>query len=410
MVTLVTTTGKGSMDLYVQKLAQKLDIPKLCSDIYQRSAERFNTPLFCRAAIKALWEDWRFIRTLNRIDGVIHLPNHHLGRYGLFLEVPYIITVHDLIRYFDLKGYGVFIHRPNLRDRLYLSLDYKGVKKAVRVIAVSHTTKRDLIQHLGIPEERITVVYEGIDHQVFHPVERRVVNYPYLLFVGSEHPRKNFAGLLKAFKKLKSEDRFKDLKLVKVGEAGGPEADFRTQTLQLIHDLELSQDVVFTGHVAEEDLPAYYSGAECFILPSFYEGFGFPPLEAMACGCPVIVSNVASLPELVGDAAMLIDPHDITSMAKALYLILSDECLKKNLISKGLERARHFSWEKAARETLKVYERVEQSLSFPYLPAEVTLQPSDRRQAVLVTEHAGHNGKQAPPETSADAGRFPTAR
>ena len=371
MVTLVATSGNGSMDRYAKKLAENLDVPKLYTDIYQKVAELFNIPVLCLAAVKACWQDWHFIRMLNRQNGVLHLPNHHLGRYGFFLRVPYIITVHDLIRYFDLKGYGTFIHHPNLRDRFYLSLDYKGVKKAKRIIAVSQTTKDDLVQHLGIPEERISVIYEGIDHRLFKPTSRRLVDYPYLLFVGLEHPRKNLARVLKAFSRLKSQRRFKDLKLLKVGKAGGPEAEFRKHTLQVINELNIPRDVVFTGYVAEEDLPAYYSGAECFILPSLYEGFGLPPLEAMACGCPVIVSNRASLPEVTGEAAIKVDPFDTYGIARALQEVLTDGHLKQELISKGLKHARRFSWEKAARETIEVYQSVECSVSTRYVPAEV---------------------------------------
>ncbi len=364
MVTLVTTLGSSAMGIYARKLAEHLDVPKLHTDIYQRSAELFNVSFFCPAALRAAWQDQHFIRMLNKLNGIVHLPNHHLGRYGFFLKVPYIITVHDLIRYFDLKGYGPYIHRPNLRDKFYLSLDFRGVKKATRIIAVSQATKDDVVKHLGIPEERISVVYEGIDHQLFKPTSRRLVDCPYLLFVGSEHPRKNFVGLLKAFNNLKSERRFKDLKLVKVGQAGGAEADFRKHTLKAINELGISRDVVFTDYVAEEDLPAYYSGAECFVLPSLYEGFGFPPLEAMACGCPVIVSNVASLPEVTGEAAIKVDPSLVSryrtySLIRALEMVLTDERLRRELVSKGLERAKQFSWQKAAEETLNIYREVE---------------------------------------------------
>lgn len=372
MVTLVVTKGASSMDLYVEKLAAKLDVPKVHTNIYQKIGERFNASWFSLDALKAIRDDWQFVRMLNKLDGITHLPNQHLGRYGLFLKVPYIITVHDIIRYFDLEGENTFIHRPNLRDRFYLSLDYKGVKKATRVIAVSQTTKDDLVQHLGIPEERISVVYEGIDHSLFKPTSRRLVDHPYLLFVGTEHPRKNFAGLLNSFSKLKSQGRFKDLKVLKVGRAGRPGTDFRQQTLQVVEELGLSSEVVFTDYVAREDLPAYYSGAECFILPSLYEGFGFPPLEAMACGCPVIVSNAASLPEVVGNAAIKVDPDDIDGTANALLKILIDEHLKQELVSKGFKQARRFSWQRVANETLKVYKSVELSLSHKHTPGRVT--------------------------------------
>jgi mannose-1-phosphate guanylyltransferase len=384
MVTLVATKGKGSMDLYAQKLAEKLYAPKLYTDIYQKVAEQFNIPVLCPAALKAFWQDWQFIRMLNKLDGIVHLPNQHLGRYGFFLKIPYIITVHDLIRYFDLKGYGIFIHHPNRRDKFYLSLDYRGIKKAARIIAVSQTTKHDLVKHLGIPEERISVVYEGIDHRLFKPTSRRLVDYPYILFVGSEHPRKNFRQLIRAFFKLKTESGFKDLKLVKVGKAGGPEAEFRKQTLHVINELNIPRDVVFVDYVPEEDLPAYYSGAECFILPSLYEGFGLPPLEAMACGCPVIVSDAASLPEVTGDAAIKVKPHDTSRLARAIKMVLMDKQLKRELVSKGLEHAQRFSWEKAARETMEVYESVEDSLSRMHVPARV----AEGKDAVIQTTEA----------------------
>ncbi len=363
MITLIATTGRGSLDIYAQKLAEHLDVPKLYTDIYHKVAELFNVPFLSPDAVRACWQDWHFVRMLNKLDSIVHLSNHHLGRYGFFLKVPYIITVHDLIRYFDLKGYGIFIHHPNLRDRFYLSLDYKGVKKATRIIAVSQTTKHDLVKHLGILEEHISVVYEGVDHQLFKPTSRRLLDYPYILFVGSEHPRKNLVRLLKAFFKLKSERRFKDLKLVKVGKAGGREAEFRRHTLQVINELNIPQDVVFTDYVSEGDLVAYYSGAGCFILPSLYEGFGLPVLEAMACGCPVIVSNRASLPEVAGEAAIKVDPCDTYGIAGALRQVLTDGNLKQELILKGLERARQFSWQKVARQTIEVYDSVEKAMA-----------------------------------------------
>jgi len=364
MVTLVAASGIKSMDLYARKLAENLDVPKVYSDCYQRVAKLFNTPLFSQAAMKAIWEDWRFIRMLNRLGSIVHLPNHHLGRYGLFLKVPYIITVHDLIRYFDLKGYGPFIHRPNLRDRLYLSLDYKGVKRATRIIAVSQYTKRDLMHHLGIPEEQISVVYEGVDDSLFRPSPYPAgFDQPYILFIGSEQPRKNLPTLLRAFAKLKEERQFNDLKLVKVGKAGGAEADFRGRTMEVINSLHLAEEVIFTGFVPEEELPGYYSGAGCFVLPSVYEGFGLPVMEAMACGCPVIISNRSSLPEIAGGAAIEVDPCDVEGLAAALRGVLTDQALRKNLIDAGRQQAARFSWRKAAEQTLKVYREVEEHIS-----------------------------------------------
>src|SRR5215211_5422151 len=362
-VRLVTTVGGGSMDAYARCLTERLaghdGVRTLETDVYPRVAELFNVPLLSLPAARAAREDLRFLRRLRQVREPLHLPNHHLGRYGRFLSVPYVVTVHDLIRYFDLKGRGPLIHRPNLRDRLYLGLDYAGIRRAAALIAVSHTTKRDLVRHLGIPPERIAVVYEGVDHARFHPVDRRLVDAPYVLFVGSEHPRKNLATLLRAFRLLKDEARFRDLRLVKVGAAGGREAPFRRRTLAAVAALGLEDDVVFTGRVPDADLPAYYGGAACLVLPSLYEGFGFPPLEAMACGCPAVVADAGALPEVAGDAALVVTPRDPLALAHAMATLLTDDDARRTLVRRGLERARRFSWERAAERTLAVYRAVE---------------------------------------------------
>src|SRR5215211_5987689 len=334
---LVTTVGGGSMDAYAQCLAQELTrhggVRTLQTDVYQRVAELFNVPLLSRVAAGAAREDAHFIATLRRVREPVHLPNHHLGRYGRFVSVPYVVTVHDLIRYFDLKGWGPFIHRPNLRDRLYLGLDYAGIRRATALIAVSQTTKRDLVRHLGIPPARVAVVYEGIDHGRFRPVARRLVDAPYVLFVGSEHPRKDLPTLLRAFRLLKQQPPFGELRLVKVGPAGGREAPFRRRTLAAVAalGLEPGRDVLFTERVPDADLPAYYSGAACLALPSLYEGFGFPPLEAMACGCPAVVADAGALPEIAGDAALVVPPRDPRALARAMATLLTDDDARRTL-------------------------------------------------------------------------------
>ncbi len=355
----VVTVGNGSMDTYSYKLAEKLDVPVVCTDIYQKLRQSRNISWLSPRAMKTIWHNWRLVRMLNKLGDSVHLPNHHLGRSGNFLKVPYIITVHDLIRYFDMDGEETFIRSPNRRDRHYLNLDFEGIRKAMRIIAVSQSTKDDLMHCLDIPDERISVIYEGIDHSLFRPVSQRIYNRPYILFVGTEHPRKNFTTLLKAFSQLKSEPRFKELKLVKVGTAGGQETDFRSQTMGVVESLNLSSEVIFTDFVPEADLPTYYSGAEAFVLPTLYEGFGFPVLEAMACACPVITSNNSSLPEVVGGAGIMLNSYDTNRLAQAMVQVLTDSKLRDNMIRKGLEQAKNFSWEKAAKQTLEVYNKVE---------------------------------------------------
>jgi len=355
---LVVTQGAGSLDMYSRRLAENLRVGVLRTDMYQRIARRFNIPWLSPGSLSALWQDRFFVNKLNRTRDIVHLPNHHLGRYGNFLKVPFVVTVHDLIRYFDMMEYDTFIHPPNGRDRFYLNMDYRGIKKAAHVIAVSQGTKNDLVQHLGLSDDQVSVVYNGVDHSLFHPVTERMYGDPYILFVGSEHPRKNFAAVVKAFALLKLERKFKGLKLVKVSPAGGREGEFRRRTMMLIDALDLHRDVVFTDFVPAGNLPAFYSGAQVYVLPSLYEGFGLPVLEAMACGCPVITSNISSLPEVVGDAAIKVPPQDIDGLAQAISQVLENGQLRQELIAKGLTRAAHFSWERTAKETLAVYEQV----------------------------------------------------
>ncbi len=357
-IVFVVTRGSRSMDLYSRKLAEHLKVPKLYTDIYERAARKFNLPLLSHEALKVALYDASFVLALkNRDSFIFHFPNQHLGRYAFFLGKPFIITVHDIIRYFDLKGYGLYIQRLNLRDRIYLELDYRGVKKALKIIAVSNTTKNDLIKYLGVPEKNIAVVYEGVDHNVFKPINHRLVDDPYILFVGSEQPRKNLKGLLKAFAILKRRG-FNDLKLVKVGSPGNEM--FRIETLKIVKGLGLEENVIFTGYVPESELPFYYSGAVCFVFPSLYEGFGLPVLEAMACGCPAIISKIPSLMEVAGDAALKVNPLDVEELADALQEVLTNRELRGELKVKGLQRARMFSWDKTAKETLRVYREVEE--------------------------------------------------
>ena len=357
-VVFVATTGHGSMDRYSRQLAPHLGVEILETGMYQRTGELFGIPLVSTRSLRGLAADLAFVRRLRRLDAVVHFPNHHMARYGSFLSAPHVVTVHDVIRHLDARGGECLIHVPNARDRIFLRLDAAGIRAAAAVIAVSEATKRDLVTHLGAPPERVFVVYEGVDHRLFRPVERRLLDARYVLFVGSEHPRKNLVTLLRAFASLTRERAFRDLKLVKLGAAGGPEGPFRDDTLRAVRELGLERDVVFTGPVDDEDLPVYYSGAECLVLPSLYEGFGLPPLEAMACGCPAIVSSAGSLPEIAGDAALAVDPRDADALAAAIRAVLTDDTLRADLRRRGRARAASFTWERAGAETMRVYDAV----------------------------------------------------
>ena len=360
---LVVTDGPGSMARYSRELAARMAVPTLTTDIYMRLEEAFRAPFASLATLKMLRASRRFVHALRSRPGTWHLPNQHLARYGLFLREPYIVTVHDLIRYFDLTRACPFIHRPNRRDRVQLRADTAGIRRAAAIIAVSQATKHDLVSHLGIDDGRVYVVYEGVDLERFRPLLATPFDFPYILFVGSEHPRKNLTALFAAFQALKASGEFPALRIVKVGSPGGAEADFRANTLDGMRRCGLTEDDVrLIGHVSDEELPAYYSGAICLALPSLYEGFGLPALEAMACGCPVIASAAAALPEVVADAGLLVSPYSVDLLTAALRSVLTDEALRARLSAQGIQRAHAFTWDRAARQTEGVYAAVGECL------------------------------------------------
>ena len=223
-------------------------------------------------------------------------------------------------------------------------------------------SKSEIIRLTGITGDKISVIYPGVDTTLYYPKPDRSIVSQYnitdndfvIMYLGSEEPRKNIALILKAISHLKK--TLPDVKLLKVG--GAQMGGNRRSILQLIKNLHLENEVIFAGQVAESDLPKYYNAADLFVFPSYYEGFGLPPLEAMACGCPVIVADRTSLPEVVGDAGLLIDPDDEQAFAGAMALLQSDPEKRKALISRGLEQASKFSWDVSARQTMGVYKRI----------------------------------------------------
>jgi len=329
---LIVTTEKSGIDRYSQELAKRLDVKTIETQRYL-------------SLIKA----FRLFKKVQGERDIVHLPNQNFARYALFLNNPFIVTVHDVIRFcFDFSD-------ETISERLLLKLDIRGIKRANRIIAVSQHTKNDITKYFKIPENNISVIYNGIDHTVFKPYQVKLLDKPYILYVGSERPRKNLGRLFAAFAKLKPE--FPELKLLKIG-ATGRSKEYRRDTIKQIADSGISQDVIFVDRASETDLAHYYSSAALLAYPSLYEGFGLPPLEAMACGCPVVTSNISGLPEVVGNAGIIIDPYDIDSLAQAMKQVLTDNKKREEMVAKGLIQARKFSWERAAQETLKVYKKV----------------------------------------------------
>jgi len=269
-------------------------------------------------------------------------------------EVPTILTVHDLI-FRHLPEY----HKP--LNRWYLNLTMPlFCQRATHIITVSEQTRSDLVALYGVPTGKITVIYEAADPSFRLPSADAVTSTRaryhlpdrYLLFVGTIEPRKNLTRLLAAFEQLLAEGLTDAL--VIVGKRGWLTNDFDAalERSPAIHA------VLFPGFVPDADLPALYAGAQALAMPSLYEGFGLPVLEAMACGTPVACSNNSSLPEIAGDAALLFDPTEVDAISDALRRILGSSDLQSHLRDAGLRRANEFSWGRAARETLALYRSI----------------------------------------------------
>ncbi len=263
-----------------------------------------------------------------------------------------VITIHDL-------GFLVYPHFLTKDAARYYGQIDRAVRRAQQIIAVSQSTKNDLVRMLGTPEDKVSVIYEAAD-PLFRPLDRadalqRVkalydVPDEFILFVSTIEPRKNVGGLLRAYRQLRDDYKLTP-GLVLVGAPGWLSDDVYT----LVDKLDLQADTFFLGRVDAPTLRYLYNAAQCLVHPAFYEGFGLTPLEAMACGTPVIVSNISSLPEVVGDAALLVSPESDDEITVALWRLLTDQALRASLRDKGLQRAAAFSWSRAAEQTMAVY-------------------------------------------------------
>jgi glycosyltransferase involved in cell wall biosynthesis len=261
---------------------------------------------------------------------------------------PTVVTVHDLA-FMRLKT-----HRSSRRS--YLSyMTRVSVKRSAHIIAVSDFTRNEVIEVLDTPAQRITAIPNGVDRSMVAPDKASLAQWraknnlteEFILFVGTLEPRKNLIGLIEAYAKVR---QTRQVPLVVVGAPGW----CFTPIYDAVRRLKLEEHVRFEGFVADHDLPFYYAAAAAFVYPSLYEGFGLPPLESMAIGTPVVTSNVASLPEVVGDAALLVPPHSTDALAAAMVRILCDEPLRARLRSAGITQANAFSWETCADAVLNV--------------------------------------------------------
>lgn len=288
---------------------------------------------------------------------IYHITNEKMSYLCKKLE-KCIVTCHDLKELVYKNYYSGIIN--SLYHNLFYRIKINSIKNAQMVIAVSDSTKKNIIKYLKIPEDRIRVIYLGVDN-VFKLRDktkiRKILHLPknkkILLHVGSEEPRKNIPSLIKAFYKLQRE--LPNTLLVRIGLQGVKESE---KTRELIKNLKLSNKFIYLNNLTREELALFYNAADIFVLPSYYEGFGLPVIEAMASGCPVIAGNSSSLPEITNGASLLVDPMNIDCLYKKMLLVLRNDELRKELIKRGIARSRKFSWKRCAKETYKVYEEV----------------------------------------------------
>lgn len=304
---------------------------------------------------------------------VFHIPLHQVP---LLMVRPYVVTVHDLgaILYESRGGWKSHLRRYRLR---------RGLVRAARVIAVSQATRRDVVELVGVDPRKIRQIYNAPDPRFLsRPVirhaeeatgadaerlyrarilERYQIHYPFILYVGNIRPQKNVPRLIEAFghlihgrDKITDHAPYRDLHLIIIGDEISRHPAVR---LAAIHS-RVEKRVRFLGFVPIDTLRVFYQSAAAFAFPSLYEGFGLPPLEAMAAGTPVVTSNVSSLPEVVGDAAVIVNPENVFDIARGLRDALLDEELRRKLIERGYQQVKRFSWEKTASQVLEIYREV----------------------------------------------------
>ncbi len=277
----------------------------------------------------------------------------HLNFSSFSKNCRNVLTVHDL---------SFLIHPEFFSVRKNFWHYFIGVKKAIKraeaVIAVSENTKNDIVRLIGVPEEKIKVIYSGFNPEfqllrrppVTETVARRYgLPKNFIFFMGTIEPRKNIAGLIRAFDMISPD--FEDYELIIAGGRGWKDTD----VFRAFRSAKNKDKIKFLGYVGEKEKPCLYNLASLFVYPSFYEGFGFPPLEAQACRTPVVAGNISSLPEALGASALLVDPNDVNALAKAMKLVLRDEKLRDELTKRGLENVKRFDWKKSAEEYVKIF-------------------------------------------------------
>jgi glycosyltransferase involved in cell wall biosynthesis len=306
------------------------------------------------------YREFRAIVKRHECD-LVHIPN--LFSVPRALPCPYVMTVHDMLQH---------LTRSRRQNGFWDSWRFQGTKQvlkgAARIFAVSNFTKVEIEKLFAIPASRIEVIYNAIDERFLRghasPADRQLiaeryqVNYPFLLYAGRISPHKNVVRMIEAFSALKTElekeQLLPDLKLIIIGDDVSGNPDLRRTVVRS----GVQNDVRFLGFVPIEVLRTFYDVAKVFVFPSLYEGFGLPPLEAMALGTPVVCSNVSSLPEVVGNAAVLVHPENVFEIMRALHRVLLDHALREKMKERSYRQAAKFSWEKSVHRLMDAYQEI----------------------------------------------------
>lgn len=366
------TTGVGQYSLQLLKALAEIDNKNEYSIVLQKELDESHSVYrlgknknfsFIQGNVSAVGpQKQRYYYSLLRRDSfkfdLLHSLNSELP---LYCDVKKVVTIHDL-KY--LKYPHFFKDFSRIKAKYLEYIMKKGVEKANKIIAVSQSTKKDIINILGIDKDKIRVIYEASNLVMYSQqnnnmsnekiIEKYAIKKPYFLYVGEKRPHKNIEGLIEAFAIFKEKYDQWDTSLVIAGKQYSGYQDYIKKAEKLgVIDL-----LIFTGFIPNEHLKPIYTQAEALLFVSFYEGFGIPILEAMECGIPVITSNISSMSEVAGDAALLVDPGNIQKIAFEMNELMKSDSLKKQMIEKGLKRNRQFSWKSTARETLQVYEEI----------------------------------------------------
>ena len=332
-----------------EKVSEIGDLPENFKSVAVLGPDTIRGYVQCQEAVSELGCD------------LVHVP--HLFWLPRHLPCPYVLTVHDMLDHM-YRARSV----SGLKSSVHFYLTRRVVRNAARIFAVSRFTKSEVEKLFAIGPSRIEVIYNAIDHRFLRGhasdadrlflAERYQVTYPFLLYAGRISPHKNLVRIIEAFSALKAEltkhDLYPDLKLIIIGDEVSKHPDLRRTVVRG----GVQNDVRFLGFVPIEVLRIFYDAAKVFVFPSLYEGFGLPPLEAMAHGTPVLTSNTSSIPEVVGNAAVMVNPENVFEMMRALQCVLLDPSLREKLRQRGYEQVKKFSWDASAAKVLAGYEEV----------------------------------------------------